>query len=39
VANRSVSVPVTSSDLERQGVRVQIVWQFFIITLELFDPE
>ena len=39
VADRSVTVPMTLSDLERQGVRVIIFWQISIITLVRFDLE
>ena len=39
VADRSVSVPMTSSDLERRVVRGKIFSQISIITHERFDIE
>jgi len=40
VADQSMSVPVTLSDLGRQGTRVKIFWQISVInTFESFDLE
>jgi len=38
-ADRSVSVPITFSDLDRWEVTGQIYWWISVITLLLFDLE